>query len=126
VKTLLIVTAAVEAATGLALLGSPLLAVSLLLGGSLDTSAALVVARMAGAALLSLGVVCWLTRIDAQSRAARGLVAAMLLYNATAVAVLAYAGLVPRLSGLGLWPALVLHAAMAVWCVACLQGKWNG
>jgi len=46
-NTLLIATAAVETATGLALLGLPLLVVSLLLGGSLDTPATLVVARMA-------------------------------------------------------------------------------
>ena len=115
------VTAAVEAATGLALLGLPLLVVSLLLGGSLDTPAALVVARMTGTAQLSLGVACWLARNDAQSRAARGLVTAMLLYNTAAVAVLVYAGMVSRLSGIGLWPVVVLHAAMAVWCTACLR-----
>lgn len=120
-KSLLIVSAAVETATGLALLGLPLLVVLLLLGGSLDTSAALVVARVTGAALLSLGVACWLARNDQQSRAATGLIVALLLYNVAAVSVLVYAGIGLGLSGIGLWPAVVLHAALAVWCIACLR-----
>jgi hypothetical protein len=121
VKPLLIVTAAAETATGLGLAGIPSLVVSLLLGGSLDTPAALVVARMTGAALISLGVACWLARSDTGSRAARGLVGALLFYNAAAVAVLMYAGVGLRLYGIGLWPTVVLHAAMAAWCIACLR-----
>jgi len=120
-KTLLTVTAAVETATGLALLGLPSLVVSLLLGGSLDTPAALVVARVTGAALLSIGVACWLARNDQQSRAATGLIAALLLYNTATIAVLVYAGLGLGLSGIGLWPAVGLHVALAVWCIACLR-----
>ena len=52
-KTLLIVTALLEAVTGLALSLSPALPVSLLLGAVLDTPGGLTVARVAGAALLS-------------------------------------------------------------------------
>jgi len=122
-KNLLTVTAGIEAATGLALLGLPSLVVSLLLGGSLDTPAALVVARVTGAALLSLGVACWLARNDEKSRAAVGVVTAMLMYNVAAVAVLAYAGIGLGLSGIGLWPAVLLHAALAAWCIACLRTK---
>jgi len=77
--------------------------------------------RVAGAALLALGVACWLARGDTQSRAARGLVAAMLLYNVATVAVLAFVGIGFGLQGAALWPAVVLHAVMAVWCVACLR-----
>jgi hypothetical protein len=122
-KNLLTVTAGIEAATGLALLGLPSLVVSLLLGGSLDTPAALVVARVTGAALLSLGAACWLARNDAQSRAAVGVVTAMLMYSVAAVAVLAYAGIGLGLSSIGLWPAVLLHAALAAWCIACLRTK---
>src|SRR4029450_11021142 len=61
-RKLLVVTALVETATGLILLGSPTLVVAFLLGASLDAPAALIVARMAGAALLSLGCACWLAR----------------------------------------------------------------
>jgi hypothetical protein len=53
------------------------LPVSLLISSALDTPAALTVGRVAGAALLSLGVACWLAREDEQSRATRGLIAAL-------------------------------------------------
>jgi len=119
-KQLLIVSALVETATGVMLLVSPTLVVAFLLGASLDAPAALVVARMAGAALLSLGCACWLARNDGPNRAVPGLVAAMLLYNSVAVAVLAKAGAGARLLGVLTWPAIALHAALAVWCIACL------
>jgi hypothetical protein len=105
------------------LLLSPSLVVSLLLGGMLDTPAALVLARVGGAALLSIGVACWLARNDPHSRAATGLISALLLYNIAVVAVLVYGGLGLGLSGIGLWQAVVLHAALAVWCIACLRTK---
>ena len=73
-KKLLTITAIIEAATGLGLLVAPAVLARLLLGGTLDTPAALTVARVAGAALLSLGVACWLARDDG-----RALVIAMLL-----------------------------------------------
>jgi hypothetical protein len=120
-KSLLIVTAALEAATGLALLIAPSVPASVLLGSPLDTHGGMVVARMAGAALLALGIACWLARNDGPNRAVRGLVAAMLLYNSAATAVFVHAGLGLRLSGSGLWPAVVLHLALAVWCIACLR-----
>jgi hypothetical protein len=124
-KTLLIVTALVETATGLTLLVSPTLVISLLLGASLDAPATLVLARMAGAALLSLGCACWLARHDGQNRGVGGLVAAMLLYNSVAVAVLANAGVQARLIGVLTWPAVALHAALAVWCIASLRSGWQ-
>ena len=120
-KKLLIVTALVETATGLMLLVSPTLVVTLLLDASLDAPAALVVSRMAGAALLSLGCACWLARNDGPNRAARGLVVAMLLYNGVSVAVLANAGAGAKLVGVLTWPAVALHAALAVWCILCLR-----
>jgi hypothetical protein len=120
-RKLLIVTALVEMPIGLMLLLSPALVVPFLLGTSLDAPPALVVARVAGAALLSLGGACWLARDDGPSRARRGLVAAMLLYNCAAVAVLATAGAGARLVGVLMWPAVALHAVLAVWCIASLR-----
>ena len=120
-KRLLKLTGIIETATGLGLVAVPSVVVRLLLGSPLGTSAAVMLARVAGAALVALGVACWLARGDTQSRAARGLVATMLLYNVATVAFLAFAGLGLKLHGVALWPAVVLHAAMAVWCIACLR-----
>jgi hypothetical protein len=116
-SALLMVTALIEAATGLALLLAPSLLVSLLIGTTLDTPSALVLARVAGAALLSLGLVCWLARNDRRSRATRGLILALLLYNTMVAAVLVHAHVALGLSGIALWPAVVVHIAMAGWCV---------
>jgi len=121
VRTLLTVSAAMELVAGVALLSLPSATVALLLGAPLEAPAALTVARVGGGGLLALGVACWLARADAQSPAARGLVAAMLLYNVVAVAVLAYAGIGRGLHGPALWPVVVLHAVMTVWCVASLR-----
>jgi hypothetical protein len=120
-RTLLIVTALVETPIGLMLLASPSLVVAFLLGASLDAPAALVVGRIAGAALLSLGAAGWLARDGAASRAGRGLVAATLLYNCAAGAVLASAAAGVKLAGVLMWPAVALHAVLAVWGVACLR-----
>ena len=117
---LLIATALVETPIGVMLLVLPAPVVALLLGVSLEAPAALVVARIAGAALISLGCACWLARNDGASRA-RGLVAAMLLYNCAAGAVLAHAAAGVRLVGVLMWPAVALHAVLAVWCVASLR-----
>lgn len=117
---LLKLTALIEAATGLGLIAVPSVVVRLLLGSPLETSAAVTLERVAGAALLSLGVACWLARGDVQSRAARGLVSAMVLYNIGAVIILGSVGLGSQSVGIALWPAVILHAVMAVWCVASL------
>ena len=119
-KRFLTLTAIIEAATGLALIAEPAIVVRLLLGAEIS-GASMPLGRVAGAALLALGVACWLARGDTQSRATRGLVVAMLMYNLVATAVLAFAGIGLGLHGVVLWPAVVLHAAMAIWCIVCLR-----
>jgi hypothetical protein len=116
---LLIVTAAIETATGLALLVVPSVPLSLLLGVSEAAPETFLVGRIAGAALLAIGIASWLARGPAQV----GLVVAVLVYDVAAAALLAYAGLVLRMVGIALWPAVVLHAALAGWCVVCLWAK---
>jgi hypothetical protein len=122
-KPLLVVTALIEAGAGVALLCCPSATVALLFGSGLDTSAAVALGRVAGAALLSFGVACWRARYDAQSCAARGLVSAMVLYNLGAASILAFAGFGSGQAGIALWPVVVLHAAMAAWCIVLLWSK---
>src|SRR5438876_10405502 len=119
-KRFLTLTAIIEGATGLALIALPAIVVRLLLGAEIS-GASIPLGRVAGAALLALGVACWLARDDTQTRAARGLVSAMVLYNLGAVIILGSAGLGSQSVGIALWPAVILHAAMALWCVACLR-----
>jgi hypothetical protein len=70
-----------EAGTGVALALSPSLVPQIVFGTALDGAAAPVVARLAGAALLAIGVACWLARDEASGRATRGLLAALLLHK---------------------------------------------
>ena len=121
-KKLLLSTSVIEAAAGVALIAVPSLVGHLLLGAELAGDS-IVVARIAGIALLALGVSCWLAHWDGQSCAARGLITAMVIYNLGAVVVLGAAGIRSQHAGVALWPAVILHAAMAVWCITSLLKK---
>ena len=114
-------TAVFESATGLALLLAPEIPASLLFGVGLDAPIGMIVARIAGAALLAISLACWLARDDARSRSALGLIAALLVYNVVATVVLIHAGLGLKLAGIALWPAVAAHVALAFWCIACLR-----
>jgi hypothetical protein len=116
---LLSLTAIIEAATGLGLLVMPTVVVKLLLGADIS-GAGLPLGRVAGGALLALGVACWRARKDEHNRATAGIISAMLFYNVSTTAVLAWARFGSGLSGIGLWPAVILHACLAGWCVALL------
>ena len=112
------VTAGIEAGAGLALIVAPALVIRLLFGPSeIQTGVAL--GRLAGAALVSLGAACWWARHDGGSAASRGLVSALLIYNAAVVA-LVLSGSFGSLGPL-LWAVVVLHVAMAIWCVWLLR-----
>ena len=122
-KNLLTLTAALEFPTGLVLVAFPSTLASLLLGTTLDTPGALTIVRFAGVALIALGSACWIVRNDSRNTAAKGLVVAMLVYNAGVTIVLVHAKLSLGLSGIGLWPVVVAHLAMATWCFLSLQQK---
>jgi hypothetical protein len=117
---LLKITAIIEAATGLGLIAVPALVVRLLLGAEIS-GASVSLGRVAGAALLALGVACWFASYEVQNRAARGLISAMVLYNFGVIFILGAAGLQLRPIGIALWPAVVLHAGMGVWSLAGLR-----
>jgi hypothetical protein len=107
---LLSAAAAIEATTGLALIILPQAVASLLLGADLAV-AGIAVARVAGIALLSLGVVSWMSRLDVNKTAA---LAAMLTYNVLVTAFLMYLGFGGELVGILLWPVIALHAVLTL------------
>jgi hypothetical protein len=122
-KMLLTVTAMIEMGGSVALLCCPSAAVTVLLGSGLDAPAAVALGRLAGAALLALGVACWLARGAEQSGATKGVITAMTVYNVGAVVILGSAGVQLRPVGIAVWPAVAIHAAMAIWCIECLRRR---
>jgi hypothetical protein len=121
IKSLLIVTALIEAATGIALLVAPSIIVELLLGEGLTSPQSLALGRITGAALVSIGVACWLAR--KAGAVMSGLVVGMLIYNVAVPVLLIYAAIAVGMHGIALWPASILHAALAVWCLLCLRPR---
>jgi hypothetical protein len=120
-RHLLILTALGEGGTGIVLLVLPSIPLALLLGVDQSSAETLFFARIAGAALLALGIACWGGRSDKQGAAHYGLLSAVLAYDVAAAVILAYTGLFLGLVGIALWLAVVLHAALAVWCAGCLR-----
>lgn len=92
-----------ETATGFALVIAPSLVARLLLGAELSGGAT-PVARLAGMALIGLGIACW----------PGPPLAGMLIYSVAATLYLTYAGLVGGSTGILLWPAVLLHAILSV------------
>ncbi len=87
-----------EGATGLALVLVPSVVGRLLLGEDL-TGIAVPVARVAGMALIGLGIACW----------PGPPLVGMLTYSASVTLYLAFLGFVNGMTGDLLWPAVVLH-----------------
>jgi hypothetical protein len=114
------VTAVMEVGAGVALFVAPAFVISLVFVSS-EIQIAVAIARLAGAALISLGAACWWARHDEVSTTSRGLVNSLLIYNAAIVA-LVLAGSLGARSPL-LWALAILHGAMGIWCVMSL-GRW--
>ena len=102
-KKLLIFTGVAEAATGLALMVVPSLVGRLLLGTEL-AGVSVVVARVAGIALLALGVGCWPGTP----------LCGMLTYNALGTVYFAYLAINGQWAGPLLWPVVGLHAVLTI------------
>jgi hypothetical protein len=102
-KKALIFAAIGEAATGLALLIVPSLVGQLLLGEEL-TGIAIPVARVAGLALIGLGIACW----------PGPPLVGMLTYCVLVTLYLVYIGFIGGLIGVLLWPAVALHVVLSI------------
>ncbi|MBL7857554.1 MAG: hypothetical protein JNM57_07685 [Cyclobacteriaceae bacterium] len=112
-KAFLTVTAVFEGATGLILLLVPSVVVSVLLGAALNEPGE-VIARLAGVALLTLSIVCWSYRGETQNIS--GISKSLLFYNIVAGSLLIYT-YISGFSGMGLWPAAILHFVLGIWCL---------
>ena len=102
IKRALTLAAVGEGATGLALLIAPSLVGQLLLGEGL-TGAAIPVARVAGIALVALGIACW----------PGPPLVGMLTYSTVVALYLAYLGFAGGSAGVLLWPAVALHVVLS-------------
>ena len=108
---LLTLTALIETATGLALMGMPSVVVRLLFGAEIS-GASIPLGRVAGCSLLSLGIACCPPR-DPVGKRVSALVA-MLTYNLLVTLYLLYVGLGAEWVGTLLWPAVVLHGILSL------------
>jgi Na+-driven multidrug efflux pump len=110
-KKILAFASIVEVATGLALMIDPRFIVGLLVGPNTPVEE-IPMGRLPGIAILSVGLACWPTSQQAE----RGSPAfrAMLVYNVLIALFLVYLFKVGHLGGVLLWPAVVLHAVVAL------------
>jgi hypothetical protein len=109
IKTLVRLSATIEAVTGLALIADPGLVARVLLGADLSASG-IAVGRVGGFGLLSLGLACWASGDDATAHATR----ALFLYNLLAALYLGYLRVGGDFVSFLLWPACLLHAVLAI------------
>jgi hypothetical protein len=86
--------------------------VTLLLGTN-DFGQLLPVARCFGVALLALTLACWPSGLSAAGKGSPAL-RGMLTYNFLIALFLTYLGAVERVGGILLWPAVALHAVVAL------------
>lgn len=111
-KRFLVVAAGCEALTGLGLAVDSPFVVQLLLGAE-PSGAGLPASRVAGIALVGLGVACW---PDRDAIASLAPLRAMLVYNVLATLYLSFLGVGGEFVGPLLWPAAGAHAALTIWC----------
>jgi hypothetical protein len=105
-----------EAATGVALIVAPSLVGRLLLGTELS-GVDVVVGRVAGISLLSLGFACWPGK-----EPTRAALCGMATYGLLVTLYLFYLGIRGEWVGPLLWPAVVLHAVLSL----VLASAWFG
>jgi len=118
-KSLLTITAIFEASTGVALIAIPATIVPILLGIPFSDDNLHVISGVTGVALLSIAIMCWSFRSSGQQAA--GIVRAILFYNFMTSLILMYGALGLGLSGLGLWPVVILHLMLALWSIVELR-----
>jgi hypothetical protein len=113
-KSALTFAAIGEIFTGLALLIAPSLVSQLLLGEQL-AGAAVSIGRVAGMGLIGLGFACWAPPL-----------AGMVTYSGLVTLYLAYLGFAGGLTGVLLWPVVILHAIVIAFLIREFMRKTRG
>lgn len=108
-RTLVMLSAAIEVATGVALIAVPDIVAHLLLGAGLSDGG-IAVARLTGIALLCLGLACW----PGGDGATRPAIRALFTYNLLAAFYLGYLRAGGGFTSYLLWPACGVHALLAI------------
>jgi hypothetical protein len=121
-RQLLTIAAVIEWLAGLGLILAPGAAAALLLGAEPD-SVGLMIGRVAGVALLALGIACWGARTDAGGAARSGTLIAITLYNAGAGLLLVVFAATGKAGGVMVWIAGVLHLGLAAGFAASLRHR---
>jgi hypothetical protein len=114
-KTILAIASIAEAATGVILLVSPPLAIHALFDTEIG-GAGVIMSRIAGAALIGLGVACW------PGKSAQQQLYGMLAYSTLAMLYLVRIGVRGAPVGALLWPAVIVHAVL---CVLLVWACWK-
>ena len=112
-KKILMLAAMAEAGTGVLLIASPPIVVRLLFNAEI-VGAGFIMSRLAGSALMGLGVACW------PGTGTRGALHGMLTYSVLAMLYLIRIGVRGEAVGLLLWPGVIVHAIL----ILLLGGGW--
>jgi hypothetical protein len=119
-KQFLIYTSIVEAITGILLVVLPVSIVSFLFEIEFNDKVGIILSMIAGAAIFSLSLICWLLRDhDVASLAVQGLLA----YNASITVILLYGRFSFGLQGWVLWSIIIFHGVQSLQCLRFLRKK---
>jgi hypothetical protein len=123
VKFFFTYTAIVEALTGLGLIMVPTIVARLLLGAELSGALAFVLAMVAGAAICSIALLSWLSRLNPPVSVS---LPALLFYNLAVSFTLFYASFKFGYKGIPLYGVIIFHLYQSVWCITLLKKQKKG
>jgi peptidoglycan biosynthesis protein MviN/MurJ (putative lipid II flippase) len=119
-KKFLTLTAILEGLTGIALIAIPNSIVLFLFGKPTDGPEGKITAMLAGTAIVSLAVLCWILK---ETPGLQKLVKGMLFYNCVIIAIAIYGVFWYGLSRPGLWMIVFIHSILFVWGTVTLIVK---
>jgi hypothetical protein len=111
-------TAIVEGLTGIALIATPDIIVLFLLGKPTSGPEGKITAMLAGTAILSLAVICWILR---EASGLEKLVKGLLFYNFSIMTIATYGVFWYGLTNPGLWFVILSHFVLFVWGAVTLK-----